>query len=270
VTTLGARHTTLLVIAFVALSVTMIALDTRNALDPLKAGLQGIVSPAISFVNDVLDRDDPGVGVEAELRQVKAERDAALAENALLKKQLEDVEALRDVLDVQENNPNWNLVTANVSNYDPSGLQKFIIIDQGANAGIEVGMAVIDPYYLVGLVTEVEERSAKVTLAIDATFSVGAELLDSQGVGVVYGRWQQGERMELRHVERDASPQEGQTVITSSTSDAQTAKVPGGLIIGQVSSPIRVDNQSDSLTIPVLPASDFDHLSVVAVIVSNA
>ena len=269
-TTLGVRQTMLLVILFVATSVTLIALDSRNALGPLKTGLHDVVSPAVNFVNDLIDRGEPGGGIQAELQQVTEERDALLAENAQLKQQLQGVEQLRDVLEVQEDNPNLTLVTANVINQDPAGLQKFIIIDQGADDGIEVGMAVIDPFYLVGVVTEVEQGSAKVTLAIDATFSIGAQLLDSRGVGVAYGRWQHGGRIELRHVERDHMPEEGELVVTSATGDAQTAKVPGGWIIGKVTGPISVDNQSDSLTIPVLPASNFDNLSVVAVIVANA
>ena len=268
-TSFGIRHTAALVFLFVVLAVTLIALDNRHTLDPLKSGLHNVVSPVVNWINDVIDGDDSISSVEISLQQVTDERDALLAENAELKLQLEDVDNLRDILNVQEASPGRELLAANVINLDPTGLQKFVTIDRGSRDGVEVGMAVIDPYYFVGLVTEVEETSSKVTLAIDATSAVGAKLLESKGVGVVYGRWQHGGRMELRHVDRSIVPQDGETVVTSDESEASTARVPGGLIIGQVSGAPVVDNQSDSQTIQVLPAADFDSLSIVAIIMSD-
>ncbi len=268
-TSLGIRHTAALVFMFVVLAVTLIALDNRHTLDPLKSGLNAVVSPAVNWINEVIDRDNPISSVEVELQQVTDERDALLAENAQQQLQLEDVENLRDILDVQEANPGRELLAANVNNLDPTGLQKFITIDRGSRDGVEVGMAVIDPHYFVGLVTEVEENSSRVTLAIDATSAVGARLLNSKGVGVVYGRWQYGGRIELRHVDRSTVPQDGETVVTSDDTEARTARVPGGLIIGQVSGEPVLDNQSDSQTIQILPAADFDSLSIVAIIISD-
>lgn len=130
-------------------------------------------------------------------------------------------------------------------------------------------MAVVDPNYLVGVVTEVEEHSARVTLVIDATFAVGAKLLDSKGEGIAYGDWQSGGRVEMRYVDRDITPEKDEVVVTSDESDSQTAQVPSAIIIGKVTGEPQVDNQSDSQTIQVLPAADFDNLSIVAVIVSD-
>jgi rod shape-determining protein MreC len=269
VTTVGIRQTLALVILFVALAVSLIALDNRHTLDPLKSGLNAVVSPVTSWINDVIDNNEPVSSLEVELQQVTEERDALLAENAQLKLENQDNAQLQDILDVQELNPGRELLAANVINLDPTGLQKFITIDRGSRDGVEVGMAVIDPDYFVGLVTEVEENSARVTLSIDATSSVGAQLLDSKGVGVVYGRWQHGGRMEMRHVDRAIVPEEGELVVTSSEAEAATAKVPGGLIIGKVSGETALDNQSDSQIIQVLPASNFDELSIVAIILSD-
>jgi rod shape-determining protein MreC len=269
VSLLTVRQTVLLVILFVSASVALIALDNRHTLDPLKTGLHNLVEPAVDWINEVTDRNDDPSSTEIELLQVTKERDQLAAENADLKLQLEDVDKLRQVLDVQEDHPDRQLLTANVINPDPTGLQKLMTIDRGSNDGVEVGMAVVDPYYLVGLVTEVEGESARVTLAIDATFSIGSKLLTSKGVGIVYGQWQTGGRMEMRHVSRQVTPVQDELVVTSDEIDARTAKVPGGLIIGKVSGEPELDNQSDSQTIQVLPATDFDNLSIVAVILSD-
>jgi rod shape-determining protein MreC len=269
VTLLSVRQTVLLVILFVSASVALIALDDRHTLDPLKTGLHNLVEPAVDWINEVTDRNDDPTSTEIELLEMTKERDQLQAENAQLKLELEDIEHLRQVLGVQEDHPEWRLLTANVINPDPTGLQKLVTIDRGSNDGVEVGMAVVNPYYLVGLVTEVEEESARVTLAIDATFSIGSKLLTSKGVGIVYGQWQTGGRMEMRHVSREVTPVEDELVVTSDEIDARTAKVPGGLIIGKVSGAPELDNQSDSQTIQVLPSTDFDDLSIVAVILSD-
>jgi rod shape-determining protein MreC len=269
VTTVGIRQTLALVILFVALAVSLIALDNRHTLDPLKSGLTAIVSPVTTWISDTIGSDEPASSLEVELQQVTEERDALLAENAQLKLQNQDSDQLREILAVKEDNPGRELLAANVVNFDPAGLQKFITIDRGSRDGIELGMAVVSPHYFVGLVTEVEETSARVTLSIDATSSIGAQLLDSKGIGVVYGMWQHGGRMEMRHVDRAIVPEDGELVVTSGDTEARTAKVPGGLIIGQVSGEPAIDNQSDSQTIQVLPAVNFDELSIVAVILSD-
>jgi rod shape-determining protein MreC len=269
VSTIGIRQTILLVILFVVVAVGLIALDNGGALDPLRSGLRGTVDPAVSWIDRVTDRNDNQTPIEVQLAQVTKERDELMAENAQLKAQMDSVAKLQDVLGVQDAHPEWELVVAKVINPDPSGLQKLVTIDKGKADGLQVGMAVIDPDYLVGFVSEVEEHSARVTLVIDATFQVGAKLLDTKGEGIAYGMWQYGGRVEMRYVDRDITPEKDEVVVTSDESDSQTAQIPPAIIIGKVTGEPEIDNQSDSQTIQVLPAADFDNLSIVAVIVSD-
>ncbi len=143
-------------------------------------------------------------------------------------------------------------------------------IDKGKADGIDVGMAVVDPNYLVGYITEVEEHSARVTLVIDNSFSVGAKLQDHpKGVGIAYGMWQSGGRVEMRYVDRDITPGKDEVVVTSDDTDSQTSQIPPALIIGKVTGESSIDNQGDSQTIQILPAADFDNLSIVAVITGD-
>lgn len=267
--TIGIRQTILLVILFIVAAVALIALDNSSALSPLRSGLRGAVDPAVSWIDRVTNRNDNQTPLEVQLAQVTAERDELLAENAQLQSQMDSVAKLQDVLGVQEAHQEWTLLTAKVINPDPSGLQKLVTIDKGSADGIRVGMAVVDPNYLVGIVTQVEDHTSRVTLVIDATFAVGAKLLDSKGVGIAYGQWQYGGRVEMRHVARDVEPQDGEIVVTSDETDARTSQIPASIIIGRVTGQPTVDNQSDSQTIQVLPAADFDNLSIVAVILSD-
>jgi rod shape-determining protein MreC len=267
VSTLNTRQTIGLVVLFVVTCLAFIALDNRRALDPLKTALHDLVVPA----TDVFDRVGHGSDSDLarQLDQVKRERDAALAENVQLKAQQKDMDKLRAILHVQESNQNWTLVTARVLGPDPANLQKFVTIDKGSADGIKEGMAVVDPYYFVGLVTKVDEHSARVLLAIDGSAAIGAQLQDSGADGIVYGRWQNGGRLEMSYVDRNVKPKDGEIVVTSKSVEARTAGVPGNLIIGKVLGAPETFNQGDTQTITVLPAADFDNLTLVAVIVDD-
>jgi rod shape-determining protein MreC len=130
-------------------------------------------------------------------------------------------------------------------------------------------MAVIDPNYFVGLVDSVEEHAAKVILVIDASSTIGAQLADSGADGIVYGKWQTGGRLEMAYVDRLEKPKKGELVVTSKSVEARTAGVPGNLIIGIVEEEPETFNQGDSQTIKIIPASNFDNLTIVSVIVDD-
>jgi rod shape-determining protein MreC len=270
VSTLSARQTILLVALFVVTSVSFIALDNRHALDPLRNGLHSVIVPVTDSFNGI--SDDPGsqTDLQKQYEDLQAKYDKLKADYAQLLVNAREVDQLRKMLDLETSQPNLTYVSARVLYPDPTNTLKFIIIDKGSADGIKEGMAVTDPNYYVGLVTKVEEHSARVMLAIDSSQSVGAELASSRGVGIAWGMWQNAGRIEIRHVPRAITPQQGEYVLTACASEASTALVPCGLIIGIVSGDPIVDNQGDTQTIPVLPAADFNNLSVVAVIVSDA
>jgi rod shape-determining protein MreC len=180
------------------------------------------------------------------------------------------LEQLQELLNLQQSKPNLTIVPARVLYPDPTNTQKFVIIDKGSNDGIKEGMAVTDPNFFIGLVTEVDPTQSRVMLAIDATQSIGAELMSSHGVGIAYGMWQRAGRMEIRHVPRTVEVQEGEYVITACATEARTAGVPCGLVIGLVSGEPVMDNQADTQTIQIMPAANFDDLTVVAVIVADS
>lgn len=267
--TLSARQTILLVGLFVATSIAFIALDNRNALDPLRTGLSSLMVPVADLVNGIGD----GSGDESDLQKkyddLQTKYDQLQAEYAKLLVNAREVDQLRKMLDLEKSQPNLTYVSARVLYpADPTNTLKFVIIDKGSADGIKEGMAVTDPNYFVGLVTKVEEHQSRVMLAIDTSQSVGAELLSSRGIGIAWGMWQKSGRIEVRHVPRSVTPQQGEVVTTACASEASTALVPCGLIIGIVNGDPIIDNQGDTQTIPVLPAADFNNLSVVAVVIS--
>ncbi|MDQ3043533.1 MAG: rod shape-determining protein MreC [Chloroflexota bacterium] len=268
-TTLSTRQTAFLVLLFVITSFSLITLDNRTALEPLKAALHDVLTPISRGFARIAEGPGGTSEAERELAQVSAERDALKAENIRLQAEASEIDELRAQVDVRNKNPELDLLTARVINRDPAAIEKFVTIDKGSEDGVRVGMVVVDPQFYLGQVTEVGENTAKIMLIIDVSQRVGARLLDSRADGIIAGRWQMGGRLELLHVSRDIAPEQGEAVITSDITSSQTALVPPNLLIGYVGGDAILDRQNDTLVIPVIPAADFEDLDVVTVILSN-
>lgn len=266
-TSLTVRQTLTLIVLFVASSSFFIVLDNANVLDPVKTGLLDVVQPISRGLREVADGPTNNSDLAQQLRNAEAERDSLQATVVAQDILLAETEQIRAQVEFQNTNPDWVLVTAQVVNRDPSGNQKLIVVDKGSADGIREGMAVVDPNAYVGIVTKVEENSSVITLAIDESHQVGAQLVDG-GEGVAYGMWQQGGRMELRHVDRDLEPVEGDYVVTADAqSDARTSQVPPNLPIGRVIGVPERDLVNDTLIIEIYPYSRFEELKVVSIIV---
>jgi rod shape-determining protein MreC len=263
------RQTIVLIFLFVVISTGLLVLDSRDRLDWLRSPAGQLFSPVVWVFNQVgsgagsIGSSNPD-GIEAELEAVKQERDQLLAENAELRLLEDEVAQLRNQLEFQEAFPDLEPVPANVLSEDPSGVDRILIIDQGRDAGIRTGMAVVSPEFFVGQVTSVDANRSRVTLILDASAQIGGMLQDSGEEGVVYGRWQAGGLIEMRHIDADAVVEEGELVVTS----GRTARVPPGLIIGQVSE-VELDVQADTQTVRLTPMLDFRAVQSVTVILSD-
>ena len=266
-TTLNTRQTIFLVALFVVTSLAFIQLDSRRALDPVKDAMRGVVAPIASQIGNIGNRGSQEL--ERELSAVKAERDQLAAENAQLKAAVREVDQLRLQAKLQQDRPTWKMLQARVQAPDPTNQQKFLTIDKGAKNGVQVGMAVVaqGPNY-IGQVTEVWEDSSRVMLIIDVSQRVGARL-EGGGDGVVFGVWQNGGRLELRYLDRDANSQPGELVQTTDSPALRTARVPGGLIVGRVGDAAPNAAKGDTQTVPVIPLVAFEKLEVVTVVLTD-
>jgi rod shape-determining protein MreC len=261
------RQTAVLAATFVLVSLFLIVLDGRNKLDSVKELSSGIVSPVSESLTDFGERlagarEGGDAALRDELEAVKAERDQLLAERATWIEAQQEMLLLREQLKFQEEHPAIQFLPADVIARDPQGREKYLIINRGSNDGIMVGMPVVSPNFLVGQVIEVEPSRAKVLLVIDSGFQIGARLQLSRAEGIVYGRWQEGGRVEMRHVPVSAEiDMQTELVVTSN----KTARVPEGLIIGQV---LEADKNTleNETVLEITPLVDFDSLTTVTVI----
>ena len=262
--TLTTRQTLTLLLLFVVASAAVIGLDSRHAIDPFKASLQDGLGSVTGRIN-ALGQDATPADDESQLARLQAEVDALRSENARLQGVAAENEQLRAQLDVEARYPDYRLLPAGVLTTDPTNLEKSIVIDKGSDDGIRPGMAVVDPNYYVGQVVEVWPSTAKVMLVIDYQQRIGARLVDSGANGVLDGQWQLGGRAEMELVDSDVAPETGEEVVTVG-GDQGTVNLPTGLLVGVVGPGVERDQQSDLLTIPVIPYTDFDALTVVTVI----
>jgi rod shape-determining protein MreC len=265
--TITMRRNLVLVFTLVLVSLSLILLDARGALDGPKSIVSAGVSPVTGAFTRAGDRVR-GLGERSDselleqLEQVSAERDALMAERANLIELAAEVEQLRELLGFQQSRPDLQLLQADVLTRDPQSREKFIVINRGSNDGIKVGMAVVSPYYVVGQVTAVEPDRSRVLLVIDAGFQTGARLQNARHEGIIYGRWQAGGRVTMRHLPVDTEIIEGELVVTS----GRTEHVPAGLVIGVILSESQ-DQLRNETELEVLPLVDFDDLNAVTVII---
>jgi rod shape-determining protein MreC len=160
--------------------------------------------------------------------------------------------------------PEYKSVPARVIGRDPALNEKVLILDRGSDDGVRKGQPVVSPDFLVGIVVEVWPNRSKVRLIIDQDMVIGVLLQDDRGAGIMYGRWQQGGRLTVKHINRDVTVKEQDRIITSGL----TAGVPKGIPIGFATS-WRKDEPTDSLQVEVVPYVNFDGLESVSIVLTN-
>jgi len=261
-----ARRNLAVIAAVVVAALLLMFADTRGWLNAPKRVADAVVSPVSSALTSLgmgIGSDKPGgdPSLRQQLDEVTAERDALLAENAKLKELSSEVENLRQQLNFQESRPDLTYVTAEVISRDPESREKFVIINRGSDDGLQLGMAVVRPNFLVGQITEVEAHRAKVLLIIDSGFQTGGRLQMARAEGILYGLWQEGGRVEMRHIPYDVNIDDREVVVTS----GKSAGIPEGLVVGKVME-IKKDQAKNETVVEILPLVNFDNLESVTVI----
>ena len=269
--TVSFRQTLTMVAGFLAISIALIVMDRQSLLDPIRDGLSEVVNPIQSAFSDVIDPDRNQSDVEKDLANMTLERDALLAENANLRADQLELETLRKLQQVKEDNPTYSYTPCNVIASDPLGIQYWVKIDCGTADGLAKGMAVVDPNYYVGQITEIGEHEAVVTYIIDTSMRVGATLVDTRTDGVIYGQWNIGGRLKLKNLDKNFIPHDNELVVTADDSSVQTRNVPPNIPIGAVYGEPTINEQTDELEVDVRPAvENFSALQIVYVVRVNA
>ena len=174
----------------------------------------------------------------SDLRQLRAEVDRLRGELSRLREVEAENQRLRELLGARQRNPNFQFVLADVIGREPGPFVEAVIVNKGAQDGIEPGMVVVGAAGLVGKVIKVSGGSTRVLLFTDPSSAVAARIqrTDAREVtGLVVGQGQG--RAVMRYIPQGEPLQVGDQVVTSGLGET----FPKGLAIGRVVQVRRLD-----------------------------
>jgi rod shape-determining protein MreC len=226
-------------VLLVLLSVTILTLDYRgqgsgvvdavkdgaqDAFAPVQGLAQALFRPVGNVFNGVFRYDD----LEAEnarLRQQLEEAEGATLQARDAERQLQallDVNGLQSVGDIPS-------VAARVVSTSPSNFEQALVLDQGTDDGVAVGMPVVAGAGLVGRVVDASRSRSTVLLLTDPSFRVGVRFLNDD-VAVAQGEGP-GTALTVDLVEPSTPVDKGDPVFTSGL---QQSLFPAGIPVGTV------------------------------------
>ena len=223
----------------------------RTALSDALAPLYGVIDTPLSAVRDAAQSFRDVFALRSEVSRLRLENDrlrhwydvamALEAENGELKNNLHWVP-----------DPKLSFVTARVV-ADAGGVYaRSVLLSVGPNNDIHKGQIALDANGLVGRVTEVGARSARVLLITDINSRIPVMLEKTRAQAILAGG--NTALPHLLYTQNNASPEEGEHVVTS----AEAGAFPAGLPIGTV-------HYAPGGKMEVAPAANLDRLEVVRI-----
>ena len=201
----------------------------------------------------------------ASLRQRNIELEADNAELQAqviqLQQRVGEREVLAALVDFAQASPENKYEAAAVIGRDPSPFLHYIIINRGSNDGFLRGMPVVTNQGLVGRIDAVIADAARVQLITDPASNVNVRLQNAEVEASLVGSVTGDVTLDL--IPQDTTIELGDLVLTSGLGGGY----PPDLIVGQV---INVRSRDFDLfqQATIQPVVDFNHLSIVLVIVN--
>lgn len=223
----------------------------RMALADTLAPLFGMAAEPLATVQRAKDEVSGLMSLRADNLRLQAENEnlrrwqavalALDAENATLKANLHWVP-----------DPAPSYVTARVV-ADAGGVYaRAVLLSVGPNHGVTKGQIALDERGLVGRVTEIGNRSARVLLLTDLNSRIPVILENSRSRAILAGT--NGPRPRLLYWPEGVIPAEGERIVTS----AEAGAFPAGL-------PVGILHYSNSNTPEIEPEARLDRLDVVRI-----
>lgn len=258
--------------ALVAIALLLVTLDYREGdsgmidglqrgalavFTPLQAGFATVVRPVASFFSGFADL--------ARLREENARLQAdneALREGSISRAELQrENEQLRGLL-AMEQRMAFTTTGAQVIAEPPSSFEYSVLIDAGAVDGLVPGMAVIGAEGLVGRLTQVTARHARVQLLTSPSANYVVRLAGTGTKGLLTGQGVNPFQVTLTDPEAVAEP--GDEVLTQVFAGSS---IPDGIPVGVLEAP-RDDDDRGARVFRVRPYVDFSRLSLVSVVLT--
>lgn len=199
----------------------------------------------------------------ARLQQTNAELEA---ENSLLKfqiielqQQVTEAQVLATLVNYARTRFESQYIAASVIGFDSNPFLRYVIINRGSDDGLRAGMPVVTNQGLVGNISAVTAKAARVQLITDSTSAVNVHLQNANEEAIIFG--QLNGEITLDRIPQTANVLPGELIVTSGLG----GNYPPNLVVGQVVS-VRKQDFDLFQTASIQSAVDFRKLEIVLVI----
>jgi rod shape-determining protein MreC len=252
----GQSRFTLAVLVVISLTVLAVDLLGGGPVDALRRGVSGLLSPVRAVGDALFGGDDDGEVARLEARIAELEGTEAQLANVQA-----ELARLQEELGVLPGS-DIESVAAEVVGRPVSNFDRTIEINQGANRGIQPGMAVRTGAGLVGVVDSVSFNSARVELITDTDLQVGVRHSPSGDLGIAHGQGE-GEPLLIDNA-FDVSTEVGEGDVFV-TSGLEGSSFPPNIPVGTARAVHPASNPLEQ-QVEIEPLADVDSTTHVAVL----
>lgn len=164
----------------------------------ITAPVQSLTSGLSGSITGFLDQFLRASEISQENEQLREENRKLIEQMVDYENYKHENESLKEQLGIQEENPQWETMTASVIGRDPSDQFYSFTIDKGTLDGVSYQDPVITADGLVGIVSEVGPVFAKVTTILDVRLNVACQDVRTQDVATISGDIEMARRASAR------------------------------------------------------------------------
>ena len=204
------------------------SLMVQSVLTPLRSGANALTNQAEQMYNYMFRYE----ALQAENEALKAEIADMMEDNRLADSISRENDRLRDLLDLKEANPDYELVDGYIIARSSADWVSSFTIDRGTAHGIQEGMVAITANgEVVGLVTEAGSNYCTVKSVLDSSLEISATIASSGYSGMVRGAYTSGQEglLRMNYLPSSAIIRNRDQVVT-----AGSTVYPRNLIVGYV------------------------------------
>lgn len=250
---------TLRLLAYLALSVTLIIFDHRGGWLPQVRAQASVAMQPLWWLAGLPSRLGESVRDDAATRARLSEENRRLrnallvsgARQARLQVQAEENDRLRGLLGAAERG-GLQVQLAPILDIDLDPTRQRLMLDAGSGDGVRLGQSVIDAGGLVGQIIEATPTTAVVLLLTDPDHAIPVAVARTGVRLVAYGTGRSGQ-LELRNVPLSSDVRTGDQIITSGLG----GRFPPGFPVGTIAT-LKPDDSRAFLVGDVVPAAQLD------------
>ncbi|MCK2125741.1 rod shape-determining protein MreC [Thauera aromatica] len=208
----------------------------RNALSVITYPLQMAAATPADVVRNAARYFGTLIDVQLENAELRRHQLGA-GERLLRFEQLEQENTrLRELLQMSQR-VGVKSIAAEILYNAPDPFARKVILDRGAQQGVEAGLAVVDAQGVIGQVSRVHPIQSEVTLLTDREQAIPVSVVRNGVRGVLYGNGRG--TLEMRHALADVDLQPGDRLVTSGLDGVFVPGLP-------VATVLRVDRDADA------------------------